>query len=54
VQIGDGAWLGARVTVLPGVTIGRKAVIAAGAVVTQAIPDGCLAAGVPAEIIKVL
>ncbi len=52
VQIGDGAWLGVAVSVLPGVTIGRKAVIAAGAVVNRAIPDNCVAAGVPAEIVR--
>lgn len=48
VVIGDGCWLGASVTVLPGVTIGRGCVIAAGAVVTRDCePDG-LYAGVPA------
>jgi maltose O-acetyltransferase len=48
VVIGRGAWLGARVTVLPGVTIGEGAVVAAGAVVTQDVPPHTLAAGVPA------
>jgi maltose O-acetyltransferase len=48
VVIGDGCWLGARVTVLPGVTIAPGCVIAAGAVVTRdTLPDG-LYAGVPA------
>jgi maltose O-acetyltransferase len=48
VVIGDGCWLGASVTVLPGVTIGPGCVIAAGAVVTRdCAPDG-LYAGVPA------
>jgi acetyltransferase-like isoleucine patch superfamily enzyme len=50
VAIGDGAWLGARALILPGVTVGRKAVVAAGAVVTRDVPDGCLAAGVPAVV----
>jgi maltose O-acetyltransferase len=48
VVISDGCWLGANVTVLPGVTIGRGCVIASGAVVTRDCkPDG-LYAGVPA------
>ena len=45
-------WIGANVTVLPGVTIGKNSVIGAGAVVTKNIPDNCLAVGVPAEIKK--
>lgn len=46
--IGDGTWLGTRVTILPGVTVGRGCVIAAGSVVTEdCAPDG-LYAGVPA------
>lgn len=48
IRVGDGAWLGARVTVLPGVTIGAGAVIAAGAVVTADCEPNCLYAGVPA------
>lgn len=50
VSIGDGAWLGARSTVLPGVTIGRGAVVAAGAVVTSDCDPDCLYAGVPAQM----
>lgn len=46
------AWLGAGVTVLPGVTIGENAVVAAGAVVTKDVPDNTIAAGVPAKIIR--
>ena len=45
-------WIGASVTVLPGVTIGENSVIAAGAVVTKDIPKNCLAAGVPAIVKK--
>lgn len=45
-------WIGANVTVLPGVTIGENSVIAAGAVVTKDIPKNCLAAGVPAIVKK--
>lgn len=48
VTIGYGAWLGARVTVMPGVTIGAGAVIAAGAVVTKDVPADEHWAGVPA------
>lgn len=54
VVIQDGAWLGARVLVLPGVTIGAGAVVAAGAVVTRDIPANALVAGVPAHPIRSL
>lgn len=46
------SWLGFGVQVMPGVTIGRHCVIAAGSVVTKDIPDYCVAAGNPAKIIK--
>ncbi len=52
VRIGNRVWMGVNVTVLPGVTIGDGAVIAAGAVVIDDIPAGCLAAGVPARVKK--
>jgi acetyltransferase-like isoleucine patch superfamily enzyme len=52
VIIEDGAWVGSRVTILPGVTIGKKAVVAAGAVVTKDVPAGTVWAGVPAKQIK--
>jgi acetyltransferase-like isoleucine patch superfamily enzyme len=52
VEIGDGAWLAARVTVLPGSRIGAGAVIAAGSVVSGDIPDGAVAGGIPARIIR--
>ncbi|GAB1266010.1 hypothetical protein NBRC116492_28200 [Aurantivibrio infirmus] len=52
VVIESGAWLGANVTVLPGVTIGRNSVIGAGSVVTNSIPDYSVAVGVPAKVIK--
>ena len=46
------AWIGAAATILPGVTIGENAVVAAGAVVTTDVPDNTIVAGVPAKIIK--
>lgn len=52
VRIERGAWLGASVTVLPGVTIGADAVVAAGAVVTQDVPARTLVGGVPAKVIR--
>ena len=54
VKIGDGCWIGARVTILGGVSIGRGCVVAAGAVVTRDIPDNCMVGGVPARIIREL
>lgn len=48
------AWLGAGVTVLPGVTIGENAIVGAGSVVTKDVPDNVIAAGVPAKIIRSL
>lgn len=52
VVIEDGAWLGTGVIVNPGVRIGKNAVVGAGAVVTQDIPDNMVAVGVPAKPIK--
>ncbi len=54
VTIGDGTWIAANVTLLPGVTIGKGAVIAAGAVVTKDVPDNVLAGGVPARVLREL
>ncbi|MGA6128271.1 MULTISPECIES: DapH/DapD/GlmU-related protein [unclassified Microbacterium] len=54
IHIGDGSWLGARVTVLPGVTIGSSCVIAAGAVVTTDCEPGYLYAGIPARRVREL
>jgi len=53
IVVGDGAWLGHRVTILSGVTIGEGAMIAAGSVVTSNIPKNAIAAGSPARVIKV-
>jgi acetyltransferase-like isoleucine patch superfamily enzyme len=52
VEIGDGAWLAARVTVLPGTRIGANAVVAAGSVVAGDIPAGAIVAGIPARVIR--
>lgn len=52
VRIGDGAWIGARATILPGVSIGAGAVIAAGAVVTADCEAGVLYGGVPARALR--
>ncbi len=52
VVIGRGVWVGANVTVLPGVVIGDYAVIGAGSVVTSSIPPRSVAVGVPARVIK--
>ncbi|QAY74679.1 acyltransferase [Agromyces protaetiae] len=54
VLIKRGAWLGQNVVVLPGVTIGRGAVIGAGSVVRSDIPDRTVAAGAPARILREL
>lgn len=52
VVIKDGAHIGIGAIIMPGVTIGKGAVIGAGSVVTRDIPDYCVAAGVPAKVIK--
>ncbi|MHB0999887.1 MAG: acyltransferase [Armatimonadota bacterium] len=52
VRIEDNVWLGANVTVLDGVTIGRDSIIGAGAVVTRDIPEFSIALGVPAKVVK--
>ena len=49
ITIGDYCWLGANVTVLPGVTIGNRCIIGAGSVVTKDVPDDSIYAGNPAR-----
>lgn len=52
VKIGNKVWIGANVTILPGVSIGEGAVLAAGAVVNKDVPARTIVAGVPARVIK--
>lgn len=52
VSVGDNVWIGAGVNILPGVNIGANSVIGAGAVVVRDIPEGVLAAGNPARVIR--
>ncbi|MDJ0978411.1 MAG: acyltransferase [Erythrobacter sp.] len=51
VHIGDGSWIGENVCI-SGASVGAHCVIAANSVVTRDIPDGCVAAGAPARIVK--
>ena len=46
------AWIGAGATILPGVTIGENAIVAAGAVVNKDVPDNTIVAGVPAKLLR--
>ncbi len=56
IVIKDGAWIGEKVCIISGeggrVSIGKKAVIGAGSVVTKSVPDYCIAVGNPAKVIK--
>jgi acetyltransferase-like isoleucine patch superfamily enzyme len=52
VRIEDNVWIGRRAIILPGVTIGRSAIIGAAAVVTKDIPSNAIAVGVPARVVK--
>ncbi len=54
VSIGSGSWLGHGTVVLPGATIGRHVVVGANSVVTGDLPDNCVAAGVPARVLKTM
>lgn len=51
VEIGDHAWIGARVIILKGVKIGKYGVVGAGSVVTHNVPDYSIVGGVPAKVI---
>lgn len=52
IKIKDGCWIGEKVCILPGVSIGTKSVIGAGSIVTKSIPDFSVAVGNPAKVIK--
>ena len=52
ITIGDNAWFGGNVTVLPGVTLGNNVVVGAGAVVTKSFGDDVVLVGNPAHVIK--
>lgn len=54
IHIKKNAWIGASATILPGVTIGENAVIAAGAVVSKDVPDNTVVGGIPAKFIKTI
>ncbi|WP_374464090.1 sugar O-acetyltransferase [Chryseobacterium sp.] len=52
IKVGDNVWLGGKVVVLPGVSIGNNSVIGAGSVVTKDIPDNVVAVGNPCRVVK--
>ncbi|MEO1766441.1 acyltransferase [Thiobacter aerophilum] len=54
VEIGDDVWIGTGAMILPGVRIGSRSIVAAGAVVTKDVPEDVMVAGVPARVVKTL
>ena len=54
IHIKKNAWIGARVSILPGVTIGENAIVGTGSIVTKDVPDNAVAVGTPARIVKML
>jgi len=54
ITIGAHVWIGSNAAILPGVTLGDWAVVAAGAVVTQDVPPRTVVGGVPAKVLKVI
>lgn len=54
ILIKKNAWIGANATILPGVTIGENAIVAAGAVVSKNVPDNAIVGGIPAKMIKTI
>ncbi|AMD17725.1 galactoside O-acetyltransferase [Methanobrevibacter sp. YE315] len=54
INIKKGAWIGAGASVLPGVTIGKYAIVGAGAIVTKDVPDYAVVVGTPAKVVKTL
>jgi acetyltransferase-like isoleucine patch superfamily enzyme len=54
IRIGNGTWVGARAIILPGVSIGERCVVAAGAVVSRDVPEQTMVAGNPAKLVREL
>lgn len=54
IHIKRNAWIGAGVTILPGITIGENSIVAAGAVVNRDVPDNSIVGGIPAKVIKTI
>jgi len=54
IVIEDGAWIGAGAIILPGVTVGRRSIVAAGSVVTKDVPPLTIVGGNPARVIKAI
>mgnify|MGYP003303828594 FL=1 len=54
VVIDDNVWIGEKVSIMPGVHIGKGVIVAANSVVTKNIPPYCVVAGIPAKVIKVM
>lgn len=54
ITLKTGSWVGANVTIMPGVIIGKGTVVATGSIVTKDVPDNVIVAGIPAKIIKTL
>lgn len=52
IVIGRGSWIGAGATVMGGVTVGSRSIVAAGAVVNADVPDNVVVAGIPARIVR--
>ncbi|MGB9544746.1 acyltransferase [Vibrio harveyi] len=52
ILVKNGAWIGANSIILPGVEIGRNAVVGAGSIVTKSVPDYCIVVGSPARVIN--
>ncbi len=51
INIDDGCWIGANVTIMPGITIKKRCIIGAGSLVTKTTIENCIYAGVPAKLI---
>ena len=54
IHIGKRVWIGSNATILPGVTIGDGAIVAAGAVVTKDVPENTIVSGVPAKVMRTI